>query len=63
VPSRGEIAPWVLGSRRATVAVDLLRNDFLLRWDPVPDEVLVEIVDEVYLPLLAAPPRPAAGGG
>lgn len=59
---RGEIAPWVLGSRRATVAVDLLRNDILLRWDPLPDEVLVEIVDEVYLPLLVAPPHPAAGG-
>jgi AcrR family transcriptional regulator len=59
---RGEIEPWVLGSRRATVAVDLLRNDFLLRWEPVPDEVLVEIVDEVYLPLLLAPPAGAGHG-
>jgi AcrR family transcriptional regulator len=60
---RGELEPWVLGSRRATVAVDLLRNDFLLRWGPVPDEVVVEIVDEVYLPLLLAPRHPAAEQG
>ncbi|MGW3352364.1 TetR/AcrR family transcriptional regulator [Nonomuraea rubra] len=39
--------------RVATVAMGLLRNEFVTRGEPnVPDEVLVEIVDEVYLPLV-----------
>ncbi|WP_327298324.1 MULTISPECIES: TetR/AcrR family transcriptional regulator [unclassified Streptomyces] len=54
--ARGEIEPWVPGSRRATVAVDLLRNHYLLYGAPVPEEVITEIVDDVYLPLLLAPP-------
>lgn len=49
---RGEADPGVLGSRRATVATELLLNDFLLYGAPVPDEVAIEIVDEVYLPLV-----------
>lgn len=53
---RGEIESWVLGSRRAAVAVDLLRNQFLLHGAPIPEDVITEIVDEVYLPLLLAPP-------
>ncbi|MFD0475592.1 TetR/AcrR family transcriptional regulator [Nonomuraea thailandensis] len=41
--------------RVATVAVGLLRNEFVTRGEPtVPDEVLVEIADEVYLPLVTA---------
>lgn len=53
---RGEIGDWILCSRRATVAVDLLRNHYLLYGAPIPDEVVTEIVDDVYLPLLLAPP-------
>jgi hypothetical protein len=35
------------------VAVVLLRNEFITRGHPaVPDNVLTEIIDEVYLPLL-----------
>lgn len=38
----------------------LLRNEFVVRGAPsAPDEVLIEIVDEVYLPLVrgrSAPP-------
>jgi len=35
------------------VAIVLLRNEFVVLGVPtVPDEVLVEIVDEVYLPLV-----------
>ncbi|MFG2718958.1 TetR/AcrR family transcriptional regulator [Streptomyces sp. NPDC048416] len=52
---RGEVEPWVLTSRRATVATDLLRNQFLLFGSPVTDEVITDIVDDVYLPLLRAP--------
>ncbi|MBB5967572.1 TetR/AcrR family transcriptional regulator [Planomonospora venezuelensis] len=46
--------------RVATTAMALLRNEFVTRGTPtVPDEVLVEIVDEVYLPLVTSP----AGAG
>lgn len=51
--SRGEVGPEVLHPRVATVAVVLLRDEFITRGYPeVPDGVLVDIVDEVYLPLL-----------
>jgi AcrR family transcriptional regulator len=51
--ARGEAPAEVLHLRVATVAVALLRNEFIVRGYPtVPDSVLVEIVDEVYLPLL-----------
>ncbi|WP_406406493.1 TetR/AcrR family transcriptional regulator [Streptomyces halstedii] len=53
--ARGEIGPWVPASRRATVAVDLLRNHYLLHGAPIPEDVVTEIVDDVYLPLLLAP--------
>ncbi len=53
--ARGEIEPWVPASRRATVAVDLLRNHYLLH-GAIPEDVITEIVDDVYLPLLLAPP-------
>ena len=52
--ARGEAAPEVLHPRVATAAIVLLRNEFVTRGVPtVPDDVLVEIVDEVYLPLVA----------
>jgi hypothetical protein len=38
--------------RMATVPLDLARHELLLTGAPVPDEVLVEIVDEVVLPLV-----------
>lgn len=51
--ARGEAAPEALHPRVATVPVVLLRNEFVVRGVPsAPDEVLVEIVDEVYLPLV-----------
>ncbi|MGW5053071.1 helix-turn-helix domain-containing protein [Actinokineospora sp. NPDC004072] len=44
----GDVHPRV-----ATVAIDLLRSEYLTRGlAAVPDEVIVEIVDEVYLPLV-----------
>jgi hypothetical protein len=37
------------------VAVVLLRNEFITRGHPsVPDDVLTEIIDKVYLPLIRA---------
>jgi AcrR family transcriptional regulator len=51
--ARGEISPEALHPRVATVAVVLLRNEYVTRGLPTaPDGVLVEIVDEVYLPLV-----------
>ncbi|WP_435159434.1 TetR/AcrR family transcriptional regulator [Amycolatopsis sacchari] len=51
--ARGEAAPEALHPRVATVAIVLLRNEFVVRGVPsAPDEVLVEIVDEVFLPLV-----------
>jgi AcrR family transcriptional regulator len=51
--ARGEASPEALHPRVATVAIVMLRNEFVMRGVPTaPDEVLVEIVDEVYLPLV-----------
>lgn len=51
--ARGEASPEALHPRVATVAMVLLRNEFVVRGVPTaPDDVLVEIVDEVYLPLV-----------
>jgi AcrR family transcriptional regulator len=51
--ARGEASPESLHPRVATVAIVLLRNEFVTRGVPTaPDEVLIEIVDEVYLPLV-----------
>ena len=62
--ARGEAAPEALHPRVATVAVVLLRNEFVTRGVPsAPDEAIVEIVDEVYLPLVrqrGTPPDQAA---
>ncbi|MCE4941709.1 TetR/AcrR family transcriptional regulator [Streptomyces albulus] len=60
---RGEIEPWILDSRRATVATDLLRNEFLLFGAPVSDSAITDIVDDVYLPLILHPAPGRAGEG
>ena len=51
--ARGEVRPEALNPRVATVAIVLLRNEYVTRGPTnVSDDVLVEIVDDVYLPLL-----------
>jgi AcrR family transcriptional regulator len=51
--ARGEAPAEALHLRVATAAIVLLRNEFIVRGYPtVPDDVLIEIVDEVYLPLI-----------
>ncbi|UOZ02906.1 TetR/AcrR family transcriptional regulator [Amycolatopsis sp. WQ 127309] len=51
--ARDEAPPESLHPRVATVALTLLRNEYLTRGlTTVDDGVLVEIVDEVYLPLI-----------
>ena len=49
---RGEVRPTALTPRVATVGPDLLRHHVLLNGTPVEDPVLVEIVDEVVMPLV-----------
>lgn len=50
---RGEATEAVLHPRVATVALSLLRNEYVTRGVArIPDDVVVEIVDEVYLPLV-----------
>jgi AcrR family transcriptional regulator len=51
--ARGEAPPEALHPRVATVAIVLLRNEYVTRGvTTISDEVLVEIVDEIYLPLI-----------
>ncbi|MFI7644058.1 TetR/AcrR family transcriptional regulator [Nonomuraea sp. NPDC049400] len=53
--ARGDVGPAALTPRVATVAVDLLRNEYALNGvTTVPDSVLTEIVDQVFLPLVRA---------
>ncbi|MFB9837168.1 TetR/AcrR family transcriptional regulator [Actinoallomurus acaciae] len=51
---RGEIRSGAVGRRITTIPVDLLRHEMLLNSAPVPASTLVEIVDEVFLPLVRA---------
>jgi AcrR family transcriptional regulator len=48
---RGEARPG-LSERAMRSAFDLFRSEAILRLGPVPDEELVAIVDEVFLPLV-----------
>lgn len=53
--ARGEIRADALTPRVATVAIDLLRNEYGLNGvTAVPPSVLVAIVDQVFLPLARA---------
>ncbi|MFJ8749537.1 TetR/AcrR family transcriptional regulator [Streptomyces sp. NPDC102441] len=59
--TRGEATPGALHPRVASAPVALLRNEYMTRGVPaVQDAVLVEIVDEVFLPLVHG--RGAGGG-
>jgi AcrR family transcriptional regulator len=51
---RGEIGPGRISPRVASLPLDLVRHELVMRQAPVPHTVLVEIVDEVFLPLIAA---------
>lgn len=55
---RGELTAAPSSDRVKNLPVDLLRHDLLMRLEQIPDDTIVEIVDDVYLPLLYAN-RPA----
>ncbi|MGW7531110.1 TetR/AcrR family transcriptional regulator [Amycolatopsis sp. NPDC054798] len=51
--ARRQARPEALSPRIATVAVDLLRHEYLFRGAaPIADSVIVEIADTIYLPLV-----------
>ncbi|MBV9450628.1 MAG: TetR/AcrR family transcriptional regulator [Streptosporangiaceae bacterium] len=59
--ARGEIDPAKISRRIARVPKDIIRSEYLTRADfngRVPDDVITEIVDEVFLPLV----RPVVRG-
>jgi AcrR family transcriptional regulator len=51
--ARGEISADAVTVRRLDVGQAMLRHQFLFHGVPIPDQVIVEIVDEVILPLFA----------
>ena len=50
--ARGEVQPGQISDRVARVPVELFRYELMVRLQPVPDDVLEEIVDDVFLPLV-----------
>ncbi len=50
--ARGEVRATALTPRIASVGPDLLRQHFLVHHAPIPDRVLIEIVDDVIIPLI-----------
>jgi AcrR family transcriptional regulator len=52
---RGEVRPGVIPSRIVTLPADLIRNELLLMVRPVTEQTRIEIVDEIFLPLVAPP--------
>jgi AcrR family transcriptional regulator len=51
---RGELPPAMITARQLEAGLSVMRFHFLVHGGPVPDQVIVEIVDEVVLPLLRA---------
>jgi AcrR family transcriptional regulator len=56
--ARGEVKPGQISERVARVPVELFRYELMVRLQPVPDDVIEGIVDDVFLPLvnMGAPP-------
>jgi AcrR family transcriptional regulator len=50
--ARGEIDPARLTDRIARLPVDLVRQEVLVTFRAVPDDVIQEIVDTIFLPLV-----------
>lgn len=50
--ARGEVRTGALTTRIASVGPELLRQHVLVHGTPVPEQVLIEIIDEVVLPLI-----------
>jgi AcrR family transcriptional regulator len=51
---RGEIDPARLTPRIINLPFDLFRNEMMMTLKPVPDHVLRQIVDDIFIPLVTA---------
>jgi AcrR family transcriptional regulator len=59
--ARGEIDPEKLTPRIASLPMDLLRHDVIMTLKPIPDAVIMEILDDIFLPLvMRQAPQPRA---
>ena len=52
--ARGEVRTTALTPRIASLGPDLLREYFLVHRPPIPDRALIEMVDDVIIPLIRA---------
>ncbi|MGK2285082.1 TetR/AcrR family transcriptional regulator [Pedomonas sp. V897] len=59
---RGEIDPARLTPRIATLPLDLVNHEALMTHKPVPEAVIAEIIDSIFLPLVT-PEKPAQRKG
>jgi hypothetical protein len=50
--SRGEVSANRISSRIARLPFDLFRHELIVTQEVVPDSVLEEIVDHIFLPLV-----------
>lgn len=50
--TRGELRPTLLPRRVLRLPLDLLRAEAIVCGNPLPEDVLISLVDEVYIPLL-----------
>jgi hypothetical protein len=53
----GEVDPARLTPRIIDLPFDLFRNEMMMTLKPVPDHVLRQIVDDIFIPLVAPHPR------
>jgi AcrR family transcriptional regulator len=56
--ARGELPPIELPQRAASLPLDLIRIEAMTAGSPIPEEKIVELVDDIYFPML----RGLAGG-
>ena len=54
---RGEIDPDRLTPRIISLPFDLFRHEMMMTLKPVPDHVLRQIVDDIFIPLVTTRPR------
>jgi hypothetical protein len=55
--ARGELDPAVVTDRIAAVPYSLLQQEFFMTLKPVPNAVIEEIVDTIFLPLVSGPSK------
>lgn len=57
--ARGELGPTPLPARIVSLPTDLVRHELLMTMAPVAPEAIVEIVDDIFLPLATGVSKPA----